>query len=266
MKSIQLAQIGGAIIAVITPWTVVMIVRAVVAHHARSFRAPFISPPIISMLGWVTAGVLPIVSLIALLLPAPSLLMMAIDLSFFVALSIIGVRALQQIDQASRLWREVPTSIREASLRARHLSDYLPIAWRGIVFAATIAGLGVFAKRLAMPVSGRNLLVPVVFALSAPVFLMLYEIWMKELATGGRAQGDSLDAQRLRIVRKVFGVEVLVVSTLLGVAHAILNADWLTQGAWVFAAMLGAGCVGIVGCALPLSSSLIKRSYTIAPD
>ena len=266
MKSIQWAQIAASVIAVTTPWIVVTVVRAVVAHHARSFRAPFISPPIISVLGWITAGVLPIVSAIALLLPAPSLLMNTIGLFCFAALSIPGVRALQQIDEASRLSREVPASIREASLRARHVSDYLPFAWRGIVYAATIVGLGVFAMRLATPVDGRNLVVPVVFALSAPTFLMLYEVWMKELATGGRAADVTQDAQRQRIVRKVFGVEVLLVSTLLGVAHALLNANWETQGAWISAAIVGAGCVGIVGCALALSSSLTKRSYTIAPD
>jgi hypothetical protein len=119
---------------------------------SRAFLSgSFISPPIISVLGWVTAAVLPLVSVIALLIPAPSRLMTAIGLVGFAALSILGVRAIQQIDQASRLWREVPTSIREASLRARHLSDYLPFAWRAIVFAATFAGLGVFAIRLSTP-------------------------------------------------------------------------------------------------------------------
>ena len=181
-------------------------------------------------------------------------------------LSIPGVRALQQIDEASRRSREVHTSVREASLRARHLSDYLPFAWRAIVFAATIVGLGVFAMRLATPVPGRNLVVPIVFALSTPLFLMLYEVWMKELATGGRAADDDLDEQRQRIIRKVFGVEVLLVTIPLGVAHALLNANWDTQGAWVSVAIVVAGCVGIVGCALALSSSFIKRSYTIAPD
>jgi hypothetical protein len=266
MNSIQLGQIAGALIAVATPWIVVMVVRVVVSHHARSFRAPFMSPRSVSVLGWITLAVLPVAFVIALLIPAPSLLMTGIGLVFFAALSILGVRALQQIDQASRLWREVPTSVREASLRARRLSDYLPFALRGIVFAATIVGLGLFAIRVATPVSGRHLLVPVVFALSAPVFLMLYEVWMKDLATGGRSADDNLDTVRQRIVRKVFGVEVLLVSTLLGVAHALLNANWETQGAWISAAIVVAGSVGIVGCALALSSSFIKRRYTIAPD
>jgi hypothetical protein len=266
MNSIQWAQIAAAIIAASTPWCVVMVVRTVVSHQARSFQASFISPSIISVLGWVTLAVLPIVAVIAVFLPAPSLLMTAISLCFFAALSIIGVRALQRIYQASRAWREVPTNVREASLRTRHLNDYLPFAWRGVFFAATIAGLGVFAKRLATPVPGRNLLVPTVFALSAPLFLLLYETLMKELVTGGRAADESLDEKRQRTVRKVFGVEVLLVSTLLGVAHAILNANWLTEGVWVSAAIVVAGCVGLVGCALALSSIFMKRSYTIAPD
>ena len=125
MNSIQWGQIAGALIAVATPWAVVMVVHVVVSHHARSFQAPFISPRIISVLGWVTLAVLPIAFVIALLIPAPSLLMTGIGLLFFAALSIPGVRALQQIDQASRVSREVHTSVREASLRARHLSDYL---------------------------------------------------------------------------------------------------------------------------------------------
>jgi len=161
--------------------------------------------------------------------------------------------------------REVPTNIREASLRARHLSDYLPVAWRAIVFAAMIVGLAVFAMRLATPVPGRNLVVPIVFALSTPLFVMLYEVWMKELATGGRA-ADDLDEQRQRIIRKVFVVEVLLVTIPLGVAHALLNANRVTEGAWVSVAIVGAGGVGIVGCALALSSKFIQRSYTIAPD
>jgi hypothetical protein len=266
MKSIQWAQIGGAIIAVATPWTVVMVVRVVVSHHARSFRAPFESPRIISLLGWLTAAIVPIVSVIALLIPAPSQLMTAIGLVGFALLSIPGVQALQQIDQASRVSREVRTSVREASLRARHLGDYLPFAWRGIVYAGTIVGMVLFAIRFATPVAGRHSLVPAVFALSTPLFLMLYETWMKELATGGRAADDNLDSQRQRVVRKVFGVEVLLVSTLLGAAHALLNANWETQGAWVSAVIVAAGCVGIVGCALALSSSFLKRSYTIAPE
>ena len=54
MNSIQLGQIAGALIAVATPWIVVMVVRAVASHHARSFQVPFISPRIVSVLGWIT--------------------------------------------------------------------------------------------------------------------------------------------------------------------------------------------------------------------
>ncbi len=266
MKSIQFAQICAAIVSVATPWVVVMVVRSVALDHARSFNAPFISPRIISVLGWTTVGVIPIVSVIAILLPAPSLMNGAIDLGFFAALSIPGVSALQQIDQASRISREVTTSIREARLRARHISDYLPFVWRAILFVATIAGLGLFAQRLATPFAGRQPLVPIVFALSAPLFLLLYETWMKELATGARTADEKLEAHRRRMVRRVFGVEVLLVSTLLCVGHALLNANWVAEGILISAAIVGAGCLGIVGCALALSSKFIQRSYTIAPD
>jgi hypothetical protein len=209
--------------------------------------------------------VIPIACVIAVLLPAPSFLNGAIDLGLFALLSIPGVLALGKIDDESRRTREVNTNLREASLRARHLSDYLPFVWRAIVFAATTGGLALFAIRVAAPVSQRQLTVPLVFAIAAPLFLMLYETWMKELATGGRT-GDDDDAQRQRLVRKVFGVEVVLVSTLLGVSHALLNLNWSNEPFWVTGAIVVTGCAGIVGCALALSSKFIQRSYTIAPD
>jgi hypothetical protein len=94
-----------------------MVVREVASRYARSFRAPFISPPIIKVLGWVTVVVVPIVLVIALLIPAPSLLVGVINLAFFAALSVLAIPALKQIDQASLAWREVSTSIREALLK-----------------------------------------------------------------------------------------------------------------------------------------------------
>ncbi len=265
MKANQIVQISIALVATITPFMVVLVARTIALKHAQAVQAPFTAPRIISWLGWTTAAILPLVLLIALLLPAPSFTMGLIDLAVFALLAIVGLFALQRIDQASKSARQLTSDIREASLRPRRIRNYLPFAWRLGLFVAAVTGLALFVKRLTVPVAGRQLLVPVAFASAAAVFLWLYETWIKSLVQDGRIADPGSEARLHRLVRKVFAVEVLLVVTFLGLAHALLNSNWATDITWAAAATVGGAFLGLLGCALAVSSNLLQRRYAVTP-
>lgn len=126
MTGAQIAQIASALFVAITPWCVVRIAFAVAARHARSLNVPVLRPPIVKSLGRLTGVAVAVAGIAGVSLAAPSIWMAAVDAAIFVPLSIVALRALGAIDEASRPAREVPATARAASLRPRHLSDYLP--------------------------------------------------------------------------------------------------------------------------------------------
>jgi hypothetical protein len=201
---------------------------------------------------------------LALTLPAPSIWMGAFDLAVFAVLAAVGLKALGAIDDISRPAREAGAPVREASLRPRRLSDYVPVTWHGLLLLGQGAALAVFAWRLFLPAPDRRLWVPVMFALAAPVFTWLYEVWMRDLVSGGHVVGGDVELNRRRRIRQVFAVEATLAIVCLSIAHALLNLNWVQDGAWATGLSLAGAVVGVVGCALAVSSELARRRYETA--
>lgn len=90
----------------------------------------------------------------------------------------------------------------------------------------------------------------------------LYEMWMRQVVLGGEtSDAGNADQRRHHAARRVFIVEVVLVCGFLVLAHALLDLDWQSHALWgAIGALAGAG-LGVVGCALALSSTLAQREY-----
>jgi hypothetical protein len=189
MRAAQIAQLVVGVLVAATPWCVVRIAWEIAARHAHSVQGPSARPSIVQSLGHLTVVVMAGVGIAAVILPAPSLWMTAVDLTAFAALAVVALRALHRIDQASRPAREVASAVRTAGLRSRRVSDYISPAWRVGMIGATSIGLTLFAWRLSVPTPDRRLITPLTFAIGAAVFAWLFSVWIRNLTTGGDALG-----------------------------------------------------------------------------
>jgi hypothetical protein len=227
MSSAHFAQLAAALIGAATPWIVARIAFSVAARHARSVQMSISRPSVMTTLDKLTIVAVAVASVLALMLPAPSIWMGAFDLALFAVLAAVGLRALGAIDDISRPAREAGAPVREASLRPR-------------------------------------LWVPVMFALAAPVFTWLYEVWMRDLVSGGHVVGGDVELNRRRRIRQVFAVEAALAIVCLSIAHALLDLNWVQDAAWATGLSLAGAVVGVVGCALAVSSELARRRYETA--
>lgn len=263
MRPQQILQIGVALLAAGTPWIVSRIAQAVASAHARSVGVRLDLPPELRRLAHATLIALPVVVLAAWMLPPPSLVMGAVDVTAFVVLSLIAWPALHEIDRASRPARDVASAERVASLRPRRPRQYLPLAWRVVPWAITGIGVILLSWRLISANTDR-VFVPIVFILSAPVFVWLYEVWIRAEVSGGEVVGadeSAADENRRRRVRRIFAVEIALAVILVSAGHTLLGLSWTADvGLVTFATVTGA-FAGVVGCALALSSDLTRRRY-----
>jgi hypothetical protein len=262
MTQLQAAQVFAGVVAAATPWCVVRIALAVAVYHAQSVRCPIERPHAVAAVGRSTVLVVPAVAALASWLPPQSLWMAALDVAAFGGLSMVGLCALRAIHEASRPAREASSPVRVAALRPRHIGQYVAPAWRIALSILMVAALAELAWRLMVPVPHRRLLLPAAFALFAPVFLWLYEMWLRQVTLGGETS-DAGDAghRRGRRARLVFIVEVVLVCGYLLLAHVLLNLDWQVHAVRGAVCALAGACLGIGGCALALSSNLALREY-----
>jgi hypothetical protein len=263
MNTLVFGQLGVAVVSVGTPWFVVRIAAEVAKRHARAVNGAFLVPRSVGVLGRATVAAAFLIAVPALWLTPPSTLVGLLEVAGFVAMSVFGMRALRDISAANRSDREVAKATRVAGLRPRRSSQYLSLPWRVLPFAVTCFGGALFVYRLGwLPSSNRRLLVPVAFALFAPVFLWLFETWMRTEACGGRAADVPGDQGRSK--RRVKGISVLesiVTFGFIGLSHALLNLDWSMHGGWGVTGILAGGLLGVVGCASAVSSNLGTRRY-----
>ncbi|MGB7623079.1 MAG: hypothetical protein WBN92_12075 [Terriglobia bacterium] len=263
MNTLVLGQLAIALVSVGTPWFVVRIAVEVAKRRARAVNGDFFVPLSVEVLGRATVAAALLITVPALWRTPPSILVGLLDVAGFVVLSVFGMRALGDINAANRSDREVSNATRLASLRPRRTSQYLSLPWRVLPFAATSLGAVLFVYRLGwLPSSNRRLLVPVAFVLFAPVFLWLFETWMRAEACGGRVAVVAGDESRIKHrVRGIYALESIVTFGFMGLSHALLNLDWSMHGAWGVAGALAGGILGVVGCALAVSSDLGTRRY-----
>jgi hypothetical protein len=268
MKTTQLAQLGSVLMAVVTPWIVIQVARAVALRHAPAAAVLAVAPGQRRvLLGRATAAAASIVACFALLLPWRPTWLAALGLAAFAGLSAMALRALGELDRGTRAARQVDTPTRTASLVARRHRHYLSRSLRTLPFGLFVIGGALFAWRVTLPtIHDRRLFLPIGFALVASVFLWLYETWIHQLVTGPEAPGAG-DAspveQRRSSIHVVFATELVLVGGFFALAHALLDLNWTANGGWgAFAGVVG-GLLGVLGCALALSSDLAVRRYRL---
>ena len=266
MTDLFLARLGAGLLAAAAPWIVVRAALAVAARHAPA-GAPLAWPATARRLAWATALLLPALCGAALLLPAGAAWVPAAGGAAFVALAGVALRALHEIDAASRPAREIASTKRAASLEPRAVGRYLPWSLRLVPWAVVIAGGATFLSRLANPSADRRLLVPVALAAAAAVLLALYAAWIHDVGASPALPGPGgtePESERARHVHRLWALELVLVSALLGGAHALLDLDWTLDAPWGAAVVLVAAVMGIVGCALAVASRLERRSHVLA--
>ena len=265
MKNAQVAQVAAGLLVATTPWIVVRFARAVATRHLHAARAPVPPFTALPLLARATTMAIVVVGAFAVWLPAPSAWMGVIEVVVFVALSILALRALGDLDDATGATRHIDAATRAASLIRRRHHQYLPAPWRISMFAVTIGGLALFAWRATISSStDRRLFLPVFFAVVASVFLWLYETWIHGLVTGPTIAGSNeVSGERRRSIRVVFAVECALVTGFLALAHGLLDLDRTTTGAWAAIAAVAGGVLGVIGCALALSSDLSTSRYRV---
>jgi hypothetical protein len=259
MTGSHVAQLTSALLAVSTPLLVVSIVLRVARAHVSSGGLDLPTPRSFKSLIRATVLTALPAGVAAATLASPSPWMFLVGGLGFAITAAPGWGVLADIDRASLPARELALPARTASLIPRRAWHCLPWTWRVVPYGLTIAGVAVFIVRAATPLPHRQLLVPVVFAFASTMFVLLYETWIQQISTGPVVNGEALD--RRRLARRVFAVEIALVVTTLGVAHAVLDVNWTTNDTWAATLCLIGGAVGIAGCALALASGLTGRRY-----
>ena len=261
----QMPQVLAALLTAGTPWIVVRVGAVVASRHARRVGHEFVAPRTVKRLGWITAVVAMIAAAAAFVIPEHSGWLAVIGAATFVPLSVVGVRALGDLDRATRGAREIAPVAREAGLLVRRVSDYVPASWRASLWALAGVGVLTFVLRAMTDDASRQYLVPTVFIAASVIFMWLYEVWMRDLVSRPVIAGSADDEPaRRRDIGGVFVAEVVLALTSLGVGHALLDLDWSrhgTAGGWLTAF---GGLIGILGCALTLASTLARRDFATA--
>jgi len=262
MTITALLQAVIALVVVATPWFVVRTARAVAVREGHGSRESW--PARRLVLGTIAAG--PIVGLLGLVLPTPSLWLALTDGAAFIGLALLAGPVLQQIDRETRQTREVAASERAASLRPRRIEQYVPHSWRALPLTVVLLGVASFGYRLIQPVAFRSLFVPIGFVLASVIFLALYDAWLRQEVRGGQiADVTGLEERRRRRTQAIFITQVILVAGLMVVSHLLLDLNWNLNPAPAIALSLTGGVLGIVGCAGAVASDLGTCRYEVKP-
>jgi hypothetical protein len=265
MSPLHLPQLSASLVAAVAPLLVVEVAQRALARFAANAQAAMPVPASRRRLRRATVAVLPLVAALALWLPPQSGWLAVVNLSVFALLSVPALSALGEIERASRHVREVRAGVRIASLTPRRVGQYLPWPWRLVPYVTVSAGWLLLAWRLTAPLATRELWVPLGFALAAGAFLLLYEVWITNLVTGPLAASVPQDSpSRFRSVRVLLAIEIGLITIMLAVTHVLLDVEWTAHPTWAAAVSLGGAVIAIVGCALALSSDLMRRAYVPA--
>jgi hypothetical protein len=263
MTTLNWLQVAAASVAAATPSLVVRISSSVAARHARALGMPFAVPRSVPALDRATTVVLAAIWIAALAFPVPPALIAILGVLGFAGLAAVGLGALGDIEKASRPVREVDQAERSAALRPRRVRSYLPIGWLVVPFV--VAGFGVLL--LAWRIGSSSFSRPfagAAFILFSPVFLWLYQVWMRDEVCGGTSAGPGDEERRRRRVRSIYGMELLLVCGCLGIGHALLALDWAARGSWGAVLSVAGAILGVAGCALALSADFGRRRYRAA--
>lgn len=246
MTLVQVLQAGTGLLAAGTP----LIVLSIVARPSRRLiiATAFLALP-------VTA--------IGLVVTLPSLTLTLASLATFAILAGFGFADLYAIDAATRRDRELTSRERIASLKPRSVASFVSLGSRLQPYAVAAIGLIVFALRWLAPVPNRRPLVGVVFAFAALVFLGLYDRWIYEEVCGPQAEGGRPSSEIASRVRSIRRMQLILVTGLFVAGAILIGLDWKTNLSAAMACALGAGALGIVGCAKALASGFSQKRYKV---
>ena len=257
------AQIVAANIAALAPLIVVRVAWHVGARHAASVGLPLARPRSMTAVGTAGAAASLIATIAVIGIGGPSPWTLAVAGLAFAVPAALALRALGDIDAATRSARDIGAVVRKASLARRVPTHFVPASWRATHLIASGLALGGFAYRLASAIEYRSSLVPVVFAFGTVVFLAMYEMWLSDVVRGPLVHDERYDAvAHVRIARRIFVAEVAVVWSCLTGAHILLNLDWARHGDVGASVSMATGVIGVLGCALLVASGLHRRAYS----
>jgi hypothetical protein len=246
MTFVQILQAGSGLLAAGTPLIVVSIV-------GRPSRRLIIATTLLAVpVVWIGLSVAP-----------ESLTFALASITSFVILAGFGFADLHAIDTATREARELDSSERIASLQPRSVAAFVSLGSRLLPYAVAALGLIIFSLRWLAPVPNRRPLVGAVFAFAALVFLLLYDRWIYEEVCGPQAEGGRPASEIARRVLSIRRMQMALVAGLFFAAAILIGLDWTTNLTLALACALGAGALGIVGCAKALASAFSHRRYKI---
>jgi hypothetical protein len=258
----QILQTAIVLLGAATPWLVVAIAHAQARAHVRNSSAALASTrPARRRLTVATVVASLPLAVLALRVTPPSGRLAIATVAAVVVLLSLGMAALRAIDRATAAEREIAATTRVASLRPRRFDAVVPSGPRWLSYGVTILGALGAVYQILRPAPGQRLLVPISFALGAVVFLFLYEAWMRDEISGGRAEGEAEVDDIRRRVRRIQRLQLVLVTGLLLVANIVVGLDWTTRTSVCLLLTLGGAVLGVVGCAHALASGFTTRRY-----
>jgi hypothetical protein len=246
MKLVQVLQAGTGLLAAGTPVIVLSIV-------GRPSRRLIIATALLA---------LPVIAIGLSVMP-PSLTHTLASIGTFAILAGFGFADLHALDIATREARELESTERRASLQPRSVASFVSLSSRLLPYAVAAIGLLVFFLRWLAPVADRKPFPAVTFAFAALVFLALYDRWIYEEVCGPQADGGRLASEIARRVLSIQRMQLTLVTGLFLAAAILIGLDWTTNLPATLVCSLGAGVLGIVGCAKALASGFNQRQYKV---
>lgn len=247
MKLVQVLQAGIGLFAAGTP---LIVVSMVVGRPSRRLT---IATALLA---------LPVVA-IGLSVTPPSLTLSLAAIAAFAILAGFGFADLHAIDTATRDARELASTERIASLQPRSVASFVSLSSRLQPYAVASIGLLVFALRWLAPVADRRPFPGATFAFAALVFLALYDRWIYEEICGPQAEGGRPASEIARRVLSIRRMQLTLVTGLFLAAAILIGLDWTTNLPAILACTIGAGVLGVVGCAKALASGLNQKRYKV---
>ena len=258
----RLAQVILSVGTVSIPWLVVVVALARAKALARSGGSQLTTPRTARWLAFTTIASCFAFIVVAWWFRASSREFSVSLVATVTALLGLGWFALRDVGDAVNDLREVDASVRQAALKRRRVSEYLPVAWRFVPMAVATAGLLVGAWRITLPLPGRRLWLPVIFAVAALIFAWLYDAWIKQEVLGGQIDGAPGSPHDLpRTVRRIFAWECALAAGFVAASHLLLSANWTQQSLGPTVIIVATGVLGTVGCALILAHEIVRTKY-----
>jgi hypothetical protein len=272
LQSMYVALVTG------TPLLVAGLIAATARHEVASLE-PSLPPEgraprallLATLASWAVFGVWFAADPRGLAVHRHDLQIAAAELMGFVFLAALALASIRKtVSKARRIVTEVAgvsgKRARHASLAPRRLTDCLPWPLIGAPYLLAALCASLLAWRFAGFGSRPDRpFIPLGLALAGTVFLLLYGAWLRDesreaqpLEASPRADIEALD-RRQRRTRAIFVAQLVLVAVFF--ASALVLSNWSNPIGFPMGvlSLLAAGLVGVLGCALAMSSGVGRR-------